>query len=205
MRISNHAYTSSNMTRFLARCNATYEGLEFLHKMAEVTDLDHAVHLTAINEETALVTGAHMSYRNAARGEMGRKDLESRISELLSAHVVDALRRYPVMWDDERQDVIPMSEDENGCSITATAVIDEDKRMIYVLETGWDYVYVVTVLDYGRYYSCGNYDGVVTMHRGTALLRIDEDGYIHLDEGNAWVTTETPEQETYRKAKAGKH
>ena len=206
MRIDRHTYTSSNMTRFLAKCNSMHAGKDFVRKMVEVAEMDHAVHLYAVDEETTLVTSAHMGFRNSLRGDGPRHQLEARIASLLNRVVVEALRRYPVMWDEEMQTVVPMEQDTTGCGIIATAIIDEAKHMVYVLEIGWDYVYVVTVLDYGLYFGCGNNDGVITMHRGTALIRIDENGFTHIDEGGDYVLMETPEQEIRRMAKkAGKH
>lgn len=205
MRIDRHTYTSSNMTRFLAQCNSMHEGRDFVRKMVEVAELDHAVRLLAVDDETVLITSAHMGFRNSLRSDASRHHMEARIAELLDQIVIEALRRYPVMWDDSLQAVVPMEEDETGCGIIATAIIDEAKRMVYVLEIGWDYVYVVTVLDYGFYHGCGNSDGVITMHRGTALIRIDENGFTHIDEGSDYVRMETPEQEIRRMAKkAGK-
>ena len=206
MRIDRHTYTSSNMTRFLAKCNSMHVGRDFARKMVEVAELDHGIHLYAIDDETTLVTSPHMGFRNSLRGEGPRQHLEARIASLLNQVVVEALRRYPVMWDEGMQAAVPMEEDETGCGIIATALIDEAKHMVYVLEIGWDYVYVVTVLDYGLYLGCGNSDGVITMHRGTALIRIDENGFTHIDEGGDYVLMETPEQEIRRMAKkAGKH
>lgn len=206
-RLNERVWNHSDTRKFLCRNNSRYCGQQFVKFISEMAAEDHALRAKRVDEDTILITGAHTSLRINGRTGMEREHVEARLVELLRDDVLmEAIRRYPIYWDDETQKVAAMDVilDEDGVKTEAiaTAIVDESKQLVYVIEVGWDYAYCLTVLDYGHYYGCGNVDGKVLIHRDTAVITVRPSGMLLIDQGNEFVCRETREQEKSRLERA---
>ena len=177
-------YLRGDMAKWLARLNHKYAAEDFFRKLTEAMSDDHSIHTAQVDNSTVFVTGFHLEEKCSFRLGRCRAVIESRIVSLLRNPVLMSyLRQYPVCYDAAAPagGILGM-ESEDGIEIHAVALVDEAEQLVYILQTGWDYCYLMTVLNYGfggHTFNCGTYDeGRVSLHRDTMIVSVSKTGFI---------------------------
>lgn len=210
MKISKKSYLCGDMSKWLAKLNSRYESAEFFEKLTQAAADDRTIHTAMIDEETVFVTGYHLAERCNSRAGRTRRAIESHIAELLRNPIVMAyLRQYPVCLDNSTsaEKVIGM-ESTDGIVVNAVALVDEAESLIYILETGWDYCYLRTILNYshvGHSVYCGNTDnGRVGLHSDTVPVSVTGAGFVRFGDTDLVyrMTQEEEKRLNARKARA---
>ena len=177
-------YLRGDTAKWLARLNHKFASEDFFRKLTVAASDDHSLHVAKIDDSTVFVTGFHLEEKCSFRLGRRRAVIESRIVSLLRNPVLMSyLRQYPVCYDDAASagGILGM-ESEDGIEIHAVALVDEAERLVYILQTGWDYCYLMTVLNYGfggHAFNCGTYDeGRVSLHCDTMIVNVSKAGFL---------------------------
>ena len=206
MIINKKSYLCGDMSKWIAKLNSRYEGAEFFEKLAQAAEDDRTIHTAMIDGETVFVTGYHLAEKSIARAGRTRHVIESHIAELLRNPIVMAyLRQYPVYLDNSTPagKVVGM-ESTDGVVVNAVALVDEAEHLIYILETGWDYCYLHTILNYSHgghsYYRGNSDDGRVSLHCDTVPVSVTKSGFVRFGDTDM-VYRMSQEQERRMNAK----
>ncbi len=179
------SFSGINLPLALARANAKSSSPEAFAAELEdlVKDSSENLSFTKLGD-TFLVCGTHAKNRAAQRAGW-RFDLLTRVSELLAnPELEEFVRDGFVLLSEDRKTVTAASES----GVTATAVVDEKTGLLYILQAGWDYIVVKTVLDFGPESLCGrSTGGRAFIDRDTVIATVSEDGTVTLGKGNKYV------------------
>lgn len=133
---------SAFMTRAEGRMTAT-AFMEFLNKCQENDPANFMLNtLKQGNEYIAVILSQHAFKKKNQRTFFSRSKLTERVMTILSnPYIIGRVRSHQVMWDDDSRKVIPFEDD----GFMATAVYDEETETVFVFESGFNYIRLMTV------------------------------------------------------------